>query len=172
MPSFLSLPPNLHFISLTTSFSPPNPNSLQTRSPRLGLRLSASLAQQSLDLSWFPPDPAANDNYGGWAHVDSPIHRKNQGLPTLVIRGIGASVAVAVAAIAYFTLSRKGFKFQITSPLHVLHGIISPADNTSNHRALDEDALVSETSPETKPITDSKSDASGSFDSFEETEDH
>lgn len=84
-----------------------------------------------------------------------------------MIRGIGASVAVAVAAIAYFTLSRKGFKFQITSPLHVLHGIISPADNTSNHGALDEDALVSETSPETKPITDSKSDASASMEKLE-----
>lgn len=55
-----------------------------------------------------------------------------------------------------------GFKFQITSPLHVLHGILSPADTkATKNGALDEDGPVSETRTETIPVADRKSVASG-----------
>ncbi|XP_061990883.1 uncharacterized protein LOC133709236 [Rosa rugosa] len=158
-PSSLFLPTYSSFLLRRRSLSP-TLILYKPRSQTLGPRLSASLSHQSLDLSWFPPDP---DNYGGWGPVETPIYRKNQGLPTFVIRGIGASVAVAVAAIAYFSLTRKGFKFQITSPLHVLHGILSPADTkATKNGALDEDGPVSETRTETIPVADRKSVASAS----------
>lgn len=50
-----------------------------------------------------------------------------------------------------------GFKFRVTSPLQVLHGILSPADTkTVNNGALDED-----TRSETIPVSDGKSVVSG-----------
>ncbi|XP_040374193.1 uncharacterized protein LOC112198158 isoform X2 [Rosa chinensis] len=156
-PSSLFLPTYSSFLLRRRSLSP-TLTLYKPRSQTLGPRPSASLSHQSLDLSWFPPDP---DNYGGWGPVETPIYRKNHGLPTFVIRGIGASVTVAVAAIAYFSLTRKGFKFQIPSPLHVLHEILSPADTkATKNGALDEDGPVSETRTETIPVADRKSVAS------------
>ncbi|PRQ40436.1 hypothetical protein RchiOBHm_Chr4g0435981 [Rosa chinensis] len=158
-PSSLFLPTYSSFLLRRRSLSP-TLTLYKPRSQTLGPRPSASLSHQSLDLSWFPPDP---DNYGGWGPVETPIYRKNHGLPTFVIRGIGASVTVAVAAIAYFSLTRKGFKFQIPSPLHVLHEILSPADTkATKNGALDEDGPVSETRTETIPVADRKSVASAS----------
>ncbi|XP_050373122.1 uncharacterized protein LOC126790816 [Argentina anserina] len=157
MCSSLFLPTFSSFLLRRRSL-PQSPILYKPRSPTLPLRLSASLSHQSLDLSWLPPDP---DSYAGWGPPKAPIHPKNQGLPTFVIRTIVASVAVAVAAIAYFSLTRKGFKFRITGPLHVLHGILSPADtSTENSGALDEDGLVSETGTEAIPVTDRRSVAS------------
>ncbi|XP_021803185.1 uncharacterized protein LOC110747297 [Prunus avium] len=158
--SSLFLPSYTSFLLRRRTFSP-TLILLKPKATRPRLHLSASLAQRNLELSWFPPDQTASNDYGGWAHVESPLQHKNPGLPTIVIGGIGASLAAIVAAIAYFSLSRKGFKFQITSPLHVFHG--SPADTKpTNQGALDEDAMISEASPETVPTSVSQNTTSAS----------
>ncbi|KAM1744350.1 hypothetical protein ACFX11_011247 [Malus domestica] len=130
---------------------------LKPKSARPRLRLSASLAQRNLDISWFPLDQSDDGDYGGWEIVDSPLPRRSPGLPKIVIVGIGASLAVIVAAIAHFSRSKRGFKFQITSPLHSVHGILSRGSDTesANQGALDEDAAVTEASPGTVPVVDS-----------------
>ncbi|KAK9276466.1 hypothetical protein L1049_005999 [Liquidambar formosana] len=88
-------------------FTSPNPllNRRRFRNPRLGLSASV-VAGRDLDVSWF--SPPANDDYGGWAFVESPVHKK-EGLPTFVLVGAGTSVAVLLTAIAYFSLSRKAY---------------------------------------------------------------
>ncbi|PQM34109.1 hypothetical protein Pyn_22316 [Prunus yedoensis var. nudiflora] len=163
--SSLFLPSYTSFLLRRRTFSP-TLILLKPKATRPRLHLSASLAQRNLELSWFPPDQTASNDYGGWAHVESPLQHKNPGLPTFVIGGIGASLAAIVAAIAYFSLSRKGFKFQITSPLHAFHG--SPADTKpTNQGALDEDAMISEASPETVPTSVSQNTTSASTEKLE-----
>ncbi|XP_059454682.1 uncharacterized protein LOC132184908 [Corylus avellana] len=120
--------------------------------------LYASLAESNLELSWSSPDQNANHEYGGWAIVDSPLHKKKTGLPIFVIGGIGASLAILLAAISHFSLSRRGFRFQLGSPLHTLHGILSPGGNKGDHQgettgiaATDASTLVSDSTPENMP---------------------
>ncbi len=65
----------------------------------------------------------------------------------------GAELVVGVPHCCVFV----GFKFRVTSPLQVLHGILSPADSkTVNNGALEED-----TRSETMPVSDGKSVVSG-----------
>lgn len=81
------------------------------------LRLSASLLHSELDLSWFPPDPnSVPNNYGGWAVVQPPTtpntKTQTKGFSGIILKVfIGSSVAVAIAAVAYFSLYRKGSFF-------------------------------------------------------------
>ncbi|KAM0983657.1 hypothetical protein ACFX2C_011175 [Malus domestica] len=123
----------------------------------LGLGLALVSGIRNLDISWFPSDQSDDGDYGGWEIVDSPLPRRSPGLPKIVIVGIGASLAVIVAAIAHFSRSKRGFKFQITSPLHSVHGMLSRGSDTesANQGALDEDAAVTEASPGTVPVVDS-----------------
>lgn len=71
-----------------------------------------------------------------------------------MIGGIGASLAILVAAIAHFSLSRRGLKFQFGSPLHALHGILTPTGTKDDQKettgiaASDESDVVSGASPD------------------------
>uniref|UniRef100_A0A2N9J883 SLH domain-containing protein n=1 Tax=Fagus sylvatica TaxID=28930 RepID=A0A2N9J883_FAGSY len=126
--------------------------------PRPRFHVHASLAQRDFELSWSIPDKNSTTEYGGWAIVDSPIrhniNKKKKGLPIFVIGVIGTSLAVLVAAIAHFSLSRRGFKFQFGSPLHALHVIFSPTgtkddqDETTGIATSDESIVVSDASPD------------------------
>lgn len=49
-------------------------------------RLYASLTESNLELSWSSPDQFANPEYGGWAIVDSSVHKKKTGpIPLLFL---------------------------------------------------------------------------------------
>ncbi|GKV43897.1 hypothetical protein SLEP1_g51140 [Rubroshorea leprosula] len=109
-----SMPPrrssNLSFFTSPTSFFciPRSTN------PRI-LSLSSSFADANLDLSWFPPDPnSIPDSDGGWAVVEAPQRKKNKGLSTMVIGGIGSSVAIVLATVAYFSLYRRGKEVKLS----------------------------------------------------------
>ncbi|KAM1016438.1 hypothetical protein PS2_045601 [Malus domestica] len=65
---------------------------LKPKSTRPRLRLSTSLAQRNLDISWFPSDQSDDGDYGSWEMVDYPLPRRSPGLPKIVIVGIGASL--------------------------------------------------------------------------------
>ncbi|KAF2321438.1 hypothetical protein GH714_041032 [Hevea brasiliensis] len=100
----------------------------RSNNPRI-LRLSASVADCHLDLSWFSPGHSSNDDgYNGWAVVEAP---PRSCFPTILLGG-GTCVAALVAAIAYFSLSRKGFKLQFHSPFRALHGMMSPIDSKAD----------------------------------------
>lgn len=143
IPSLLRRRRNLLFFTSSGSFV------LNSRSkiPRI-LHLSASLTQSNrLDLSWFPPEPKSIDNkYGGWAIVDTPLQyqKKSRGIRTIVIGGIGSSLAVLLATVAYFLISRKGFRFQFSSPIHTLHGVLSWTETRDNKREREEPILADE----------------------------
>lgn len=100
------------------------------------LRLSASLAQRNVEPSWLSQDLELKDDFNGWAVVESPAQEQKKGfcffrcsivinfhlivtdgklllflaagLPKFVIGSIGASTVVLLAAIAHFSLSKKG----------------------------------------------------------------
>ncbi|XVF42987.1 hypothetical protein PTKIN_Ptkin02bG0003900 [Pterospermum kingtungense] len=119
----------------------------RSSNPRI-LRLSASLLHSKLDLTWFPPDPnPVPDNYGGWAVVQPPPtpNTNRKGLSGIILKGfIGSSVAVAIAAVAYFSLYRKGFKFQFSIPLRVFSCIEAKSDQTKATDYLESDEKAAE----------------------------
>ncbi|GAB4828923.1 hypothetical protein Ancab_018584 [Ancistrocladus abbreviatus] len=126
-------------------FNPPI-TYLTHRSPRnTRVRFSATIAQsqKSFEVSWlFPDQTVRDDDFGGWAIVDTPIPKKKKGFPTFWILGIGTSFAVLLAAIAHFSLAKKGLKLRFGSPLHVLHDIIlsPPVHKVNEMKNVDSDA--------------------------------
>ncbi|XP_010556389.1 PREDICTED: uncharacterized protein LOC104825717 [Tarenaya hassleriana] len=73
-------------------------------------------------ISWV--SHSSGDGYGGWALVDDDIphpHRKKvQEFRKIVIGGVGTSLAVLLATVAYFTVSGKGFRLGFRSSLRSL----------------------------------------------------
>ncbi|XP_058194494.1 uncharacterized protein LOC131311170 isoform X2 [Rhododendron vialii] len=133
--------PRCHFSLLNSArpilFTPTsiNPNS----------RLPPSVAVSNVDVSWFSPEPAAIDDYGGWAIVETPaLKKKNKkGLSPFLLVGIGSSIAALLAAIAHFSLSRRGIAVKFSSPVTALHGVIrlSALDKDVESKSTDYDAL-------------------------------
>ncbi|KAF5727769.1 hypothetical protein HS088_TW22G01466 [Tripterygium wilfordii] len=124
------------------------------------LRLSASPPQRNLELSWFSPGPNATEDYNGWAVVEAPLRsnqREKKGLSTFVVGGIGTSMAVLLATIAYFSLSAKGFKLRFGSPLNSLHQVLRTEEHKSSQIKIDDsgasdaNTLVPQASPEPIP---------------------
>ncbi|KAK1566654.1 hypothetical protein Q3G72_002495 [Acer saccharum] len=139
-----------------------SPTYFRPRNSKL-LRLSASLAQ----LSWSSPPRDNNNNYNGWAIVEStPDIRAKKGLSTVVIGGfVGSSLALLLAAISYVSLSRKGFKFQFASPLNALHDILNRNERTTvEFDEMDGDTIAS---PESVSNDTSDTFASGTVDKLE-----
>ncbi|OMO90187.1 hypothetical protein CCACVL1_07479 [Corchorus capsularis] len=149
-----------HISNLSFFTSPP---STFLRYPRSSnsriLRLSASLLQSDLHLSWSPPDPnSLLNDYGGWAvvQVQAPPNpdTNRKGLSSILVKGfVGSSVAVSIAAIAYFSLYRKGFKFQFTSPLNTLSCTETKGNQTKVIDHLESDERAAEAIPDSEPPT-------------------
>ncbi|KAJ7954046.1 S-layer domain containing protein [Quillaja saponaria] len=121
------------------------------------------------ELSWFSWDQNQSDDFGGWAIVDCPLQqKKKRGYATYVIVGISTSLVVLAAVIAHFSLSRKGLKLHLGSPLQLLHGILNPnttggdQSKTVEHDTFNGNTLVPEASQEGIPdsVTDTVKSAS------------
>ncbi|KAK6921797.1 hypothetical protein RJ641_012304 [Dillenia turbinata] len=74
-------------------------------------------------------------------------------LPLFLLAGVGTSVAVCLAAIAFFWINNKGSSYRISNPLHFVHEIltsnktnISPSIDADSD-LLDEAVTVTEASP-------------------------
>ncbi|GAV77479.1 hypothetical protein CFOL_v3_20950 [Cephalotus follicularis] len=157
-------------------FAPP----INLRNRRF-LRLSASLAEKNLHLSWFSPDDQNPfDTYGGWsvfqAHPpqnnnnNKYNYNKKKGLSTtILIAGIGSSLAVLLAALAYVSFSRKGYRFQFGSPLHGMSNWTETKSDKS--RTRDSNNVVDVVVPKDAPgcISDATKETftSGSKDNLE-----
>ncbi|CAA2967133.1 Hypothetical predicted protein [Olea europaea subsp. europaea] len=130
--SSLSLPSNAPLLfhhRFNFSF-PANPCFVRPRNLRT-FSLSASIVEKNsrVELNWVSCDKNTPDEYNGWAIVEAApktINKKSKGLPTALVIGVGASVTVLLGFLAYFSLSRKGFRFRIRSPFSALHGISVP----------------------------------------------
>lgn len=149
-PSSFILPTCTRLLYRPCNFSfqnSPHPILITRRSINPRSCLSAPIASSSLQLSWFAPDLSSTDEYGGWAIVESPIQSKNKGLPTFLLVGIGTSITALLAAIAYFSLFRRGLVIKFSSPLHALHGILWPSesDKAIESKTIDYDSRSSDT---------------------------
>ncbi|CAL5350067.1 unnamed protein product [Camellia sinensis] len=149
-PSSFILPTCTRLLYRPCNFSfqnSPHPIFITRRSIHPRSCLSAPIASSSLQLSWFAPDLSSTDEYGGWAIVESPIQSKNKGWPTFLVVGIGTSITALLAAIAYFSLFRRGLVIKFRSPLHALHGILGPSesDKAIENKTIDYDSRSSDT---------------------------
>ncbi|GFZ21315.1 hypothetical protein Acr_29g0004770 [Actinidia rufa] len=97
--------------------SPPILITRRSTSPKF--RLSSSLAEKSIEFSWFSSEKSAVDDYGGWAIVEAPTLKKK----------------------------KEGFAVKISSPLNALHGIlrVSAPNEASKSKTMDHYALPSDT---------------------------
>ncbi|MCL7041426.1 hypothetical protein MKW94_001789 [Papaver nudicaule] len=84
------------------------------------LRLFASVSETKLEepASWLPSESNANDGFGGWAIIQTANDqdKKKKGFPSFLLVGVGASVAILLATVSYFSFSKKGFRVQFSSP--------------------------------------------------------
>ncbi|KAF8033132.1 hypothetical protein BT93_D1892 [Corymbia citriodora subsp. variegata] len=118
------------------------------------LRLSASLAERSLDLSWADGDCASSDSdFNGWAVVESQPQRKRKGLPTYVIGAVGTSFFVLVAVIAQYSLSRYGHSFRFFDQLHSWRSVLNQSETETIsseelNSGLSDGNILSQDSPE------------------------
>ncbi|KAJ1386670.1 hypothetical protein SESBI_40595 [Sesbania bispinosa] len=133
-PSFFFFPSNtVHSFSHRPLYNPPPPTPF--RRPHL----SASISR---------------DDFNGWALLDTPARptKTDKGIlfPSYAIVGVGTSLALLVALFANFSLSRKGFKIQFTSPLQGIWSPIGTHDDQNNVAELD---ASNEATPEDIPVS-------------------
>ncbi|CAH8383452.1 unnamed protein product [Eruca vesicaria subsp. sativa] len=87
---------------------------LLVKPPRF--RVVASLSGDS----WV--SQASKDKYGGWSLIDDdpplPQLKSAKKWRKVVITGVGSSLALLLATLAYFSISRKGFRLSFSKPLH------------------------------------------------------
>ncbi|RZC69955.1 hypothetical protein C5167_033079 [Papaver somniferum] len=99
------------------------------------LRLYASVSETKLEASWLPSERNANDGFGGWAIIETDTNqngdKKKKGFPSFLLVGLGASVAILLATVSYFSFSKKGFRVQFSSPLQRV------SQSTSLHEVAD-----------------------------------
>ncbi|XP_068637966.1 uncharacterized protein [Aristolochia californica] len=117
----------------------PNPAfSIQRSNCRKRFGLWCSIAERKLGASWIPSDRNSDDIYGGWSGVEEAGIERNKGLPKILFVGIGASVAILLAALAGYNLS--GFRYRFLAPLHDLKGFFIWSVSDAEH------SIVSDTS--------------------------
>ncbi|MQL82807.1 hypothetical protein Taro_015285 [Colocasia esculenta] len=82
----------------------------------------------------------SNDGFGGWLIAQPETEKKGETshyFPRFRAIGVGASVAVLIAAFVHFSLSRKGIKFQVSMLLPALHGLVMPLRSGTNSQSED-----------------------------------
>ncbi|CAH2045512.1 unnamed protein product [Thlaspi arvense] len=99
--------------------------------------------------SWV--SQASKDKYGGWALIEdeAPLpHLKSQKKwRNVVITGVGSSLAVLLATIAYFSISKKGFRLCFSNPLHYYDNVdLDQKEHEESERTTDEKTSASEES--------------------------
>ncbi|KAL1189648.1 hypothetical protein V5N11_006101 [Cardamine amara subsp. amara] len=115
-------------------------------------RIVASLS----GTSWVS-QASSKEKYGGWALIDdeapSPHSKTTKKWRSVVISGVGSSLAIVLATIAYFSISRKGFRFCFSKPLHCLSVGLDQNENQEIERTTslftDENNSASEANSET-----------------------
>ncbi|XP_057447920.1 uncharacterized protein LOC130739603 [Lotus japonicus] len=90
-----------------------------------------------------------SDDLNGWAILDSPARptTTHKGFPSNAVVGVGTSLALLLALFGTFSLSRKGFNVQLTSPLQAMWS--SPIETREHRDKVAEELHISdEASPE------------------------
>ncbi|KAL3831088.1 hypothetical protein ACJIZ3_019890 [Penstemon smallii] len=115
------------------------------RKPKAFLLLASTAEKNSTpELSWDKIDP---DEYNGWAIAEvSPKPAKKKSLTTFVVAGIGASIAVFLGLVAYYSVSTKGFRFRYRHP----ESFVDSKSDTENERISSDFSLDDAEEPEGK----------------------
>lgn len=111
-----------------------------------------SSAGRKLDASWIPADENSEDGFGGWSSRKTEVDDK-KGVPKFLLVGIGASMAILVAAFTYCSISRKGYKFHYTAPFNVFHEKLMPVES-----AKDPNKDTEPTAVEVNKVSEAKMD--------------
>ncbi|OAY63711.1 uncharacterized protein LOC109716873 [Ananas comosus] len=83
--------------------------------------------------SWSVPADASliDDGFGGWFTINPELQeRKVVGSWKAIFVGIGAPMAVLLAALTYFSMSTKGLKLCLTAPFHTLYEKFVPGESS------------------------------------------
>ncbi|KAL9292711.1 putative S-layer domain-containing protein [Arabidopsis thaliana] len=100
-------------------------------------RIVASLS----GTSWV--SQASQDKYGGWALAEdetpSPHSITKKKWRNVVITGVGSSLAVVLATIAYFSISRKGFRFSFSNLLQYQNVELDQNDNEESETLFNDE---------------------------------
>lgn len=76
--------------------------------------------------SWLNTEPFQRDAHGGWSHGEVSLERgKKKGIPPLILVGSGMSLAICIAILVH-TVSNKGFRARLCSPLVEIHQLFTP----------------------------------------------
>ncbi|KAL5732270.1 hypothetical protein ACHQM5_004915 [Ranunculus cassubicifolius] len=126
----LSSPPNALQPQDPFSFLNSSPHFLNFRIPRKPLRLSTSVIEKKLQLSWLNPDI---EDYNGWGVVENEDSEqrvtKKKGFLSYFVIGASVSTLFIVAASL---LARKGYKFNLnTMPWNGLIRLEAPSEENS-----------------------------------------
>ncbi|XP_072984733.1 uncharacterized protein [Typha latifolia] len=105
-----------------------------SRTSRRRFRYRVSFAEEKVEPCWLPGDAGSQDGFGGW-FIRKQETADRDGLRKLSV-GVGASVAILLAALTYCSFSRKGFKFSFNAPFHIFHEKLTSVDSI---RDLDQD---------------------------------
>ncbi|KAM7271847.1 hypothetical protein ACFE04_031061 [Oxalis oulophora] len=124
---------------------------------------------KDISWSWLPPDDQyPPDKFGGWSLFQPQFNnpKDKKGTPIIVIWGIGSTLAALIGAIVCFSLSPKGFKFQLNSPLNALHGVLNleeknPSRGTTSESNVNDNVMAEEA---WKSTSDGKRQSLGSMD--------
>ncbi|ONK79821.1 uncharacterized protein A4U43_C01F10470 [Asparagus officinalis] len=88
-----------------------------------------SSQRSNLEVSWIQTEGSSSDEFGGWFVRRKPEIEARSGGQKFVFVGIGASMAVVIAAFACFSFSKKGFKFRFDAPLRRFHQLLTPSES-------------------------------------------
>ncbi|XP_027151476.1 uncharacterized protein LOC113751611 [Coffea eugenioides] len=143
-----------------TSSSSSNPIFIRPRNYSKPFYISAAVAQKDLDFSWISSEQNGPDDYNGWAAVGAPVKsRERKKGATLVMIGVGASLAALLGVVACHLISKKGFQFRFIGPFNTTQRISLPSKTeekaieaeTIKSDALKDEAEVSEGTQESVP---------------------
>ncbi|XP_039173796.1 uncharacterized protein LOC120296181 [Eucalyptus grandis] len=135
---------------------PPLPHRRRTRQSPSEAAPSLGVARREEPRpSWADEDCATSDSdFNGWAVVESRPHRARKGLPTYVVGAVGTSLAVLLAVIAHYSLSRNGYSFRFVDRLRSWRSLLNQAETEAvvsedlDSAVPDGKSIVSQDSPE------------------------
>ncbi|KAJ0252899.1 SLH domain protein [Hirschfeldia incana] len=137
-------PPNSHFVF--PKFAPllvRHRFNLPFLAPQRRFRVVASLSGGS----WV--SQASKDKYGGWSLIEDnpplPHSKTTKKWRNIVITGVGSSLALLLATLAYFSVSRKGFRLYFSNPLH---SSSVDLNQNENEESVDDKTYASEADTE------------------------
>lgn len=96
-----------------------NPNTVGM--PGIGRRIGTITCK-----SWLNTEPLQRDAHGGWSQGEVSLEKETKkGIPHLILVGGGMSLAICLAVLVHFTVSKKGFRAHLCPPMVEIHELFT-----------------------------------------------